>query len=177
MRILRAVTGCLLSCLLLAQGATAQEHLEQVDDWYYLDAQDALSDTDRSAAFGLTSDENLAFGIRCTTDGRAQAVVFLRSPMNQVTMLLPLEEPGEESGEVEYRFDDRDRVGPNDWKYESDDGVLVASPDDTRRIMERARKHQHVEVRVFNADRDVVRTDVLSLAGATGALDRLSCVD
>lgn len=97
--------------------------------------------------------------------------------MDQVTMLLPLEASGEESGEVEYRFDERDRVGPADWKYETDDGVLVGPSDHTRRIMERVRKHQNVEVRVFNADRDVVRTDVLSLAGAAGALDRLGCVD
>lgn len=140
MRIPLAVSACLLSCLLLARGAAAQENIERFDDWYYLDAKDALSDIDRSAAFGLTSDENLAFGVRCL-EATAQAVVFLRSPMDQVTMLLPLEEPGEASGEVEYRFDGRDPVGPNDWRYETDDGVLVASPDDTRRIMDRARKH------------------------------------
>lgn len=171
------IAACLLSCLLLAQGAAAQENLEQIGDWYYLDAQDALTEIDRSAAFALTPDRNLAFGVRCTTDGRPQAVVFLRSPMDQLNMLLPEEEPGQESGEVEYRFDDGDPPAPNDWSYQTHDGVLVASSDDTGRILEDSRKHRTVEVRVLNADRDVVRTDDLSLTGATAALERLACVD
>jgi hypothetical protein len=176
MRTASTVTACLLSCLLLAQDAAAQDNLERVGDWYYLDAKDALIDTDRSAAITLTPDRNLAFGVRCTRDGRTQAVVFLRSPMDQLNMLLPLENSGEASGEVEYRFDDRAPAEPDDWSYQTHDGVLVASSDESRRILEGSREHRNIEVRVFNADRQVVRTDVLSLTGAAGALDRLSCV-
>lgn len=169
-----AILALCIASLLPVHGAVAQQDFEELGDWNYLDAQDALSGTDRSVAFGLSSDENLAFGFQCV-DGQPRAVVFLRSVTDQMRMVSA--EKADRSGKVTYRLGDRAAVGPDEWTYESDDGVLMASPAETRRLLERIGEHQKVGVRVFDPDGEEIRTDVLSLRGATRACSRLPCVD
>lgn len=169
-----AILALCVASLLPVHGALAQQDFEELGDWNYLDAQDALSGTDRSVAFGLSSDENLAFGFQCI-DGQPRAVVFLRSVTDQLRMASA--EGAEQSGEVTYRLDDRAPVGPHEWRYESDDAVLMASPAQTRRLLKRIGEHQKVGVRVFDPEGEEIRTDVLSLRGAERACSRLPCVE
>lgn len=158
-----------VASIVLAQGVQAQE-AEPIGDWYYLASQDPMTDADRSAAFVPTSDMDLAFGVKCMSSG-PQAIVLLQSAMDQLNMISM-----DEAGQVQYRFDDRAPVGPDEWRYESDPGALIAPSGHTRRIIQRSREHREVAVRVFNADGEEVRTEILSLMGATRALSRLTCV-
>lgn len=169
-----AILALCVASLLPVHGAAAQEDFEEVGDWNYLDAKDPLTGTDRSVAFGLSPDENLAFGFQCV-DGQPRAVVFLRSVTDQMRMASA--EEAEQSGDVTYRFGDRAAVGPDEWTYESDDGVLMASPAQSRRILERIGEHRKVGVRVFDPQGEEIRTDVLSLRGAARACPRLPCVE
>lgn len=144
-----AILALCVASLVPVHGAVAQEDFEEFGDWNYLYAQDALSGTDRSVAFGLSSDENLAFGFQCI-DGEPRAVVFLRSVTDQLRMASA--EEAEPIGDVTYRIGDREPVGPNERRYESDDDVVMASSAQTRRLLEGFGEHQKVGVRVFDPE-------------------------
>jgi hypothetical protein len=157
--------------LFLCGEVEGQADATPIGDFYYMESKDAMTDDPRDFTFVPDSEQEIAFGVKCMTEG-PQPIILVQSPMLNMRLISM-----DESAKVQYRFDSQDPVGPRNWPYMASNNAVIAPSTVTEDLIGGARASVQLAVRIYNSDGDHVATREFSMKGATAAFDRLRCVE
>lgn len=164
MRNLRALV--IMSALLLCTPPLLAQSSAKVGAFLYFEAEDALTDGDRSYIFtlGENTSDDLSLAWKCYEDG-----------LNVVLTVSYMVGDADDEVQVRYRFD---QDSPSDvmwWELSNTNKLVYAPMDFVPFFTAQAKMANRVVLRVIDPADGETKQDVFSLSGLRTALQRLPC--